>query len=533
MNWSARQGPRPTRGNSVEFLIDNEAAWGRLAEEVGSARRSVRCMLFLLDLPHVRMSFDERIVGRPGAPGSTRLEERLVSAARRGAEVSLLLNHVEPAISPVNTSRPVERFFKRRGVPARVRLRRFHTPQAAPIHAKVFLVDDAVAFSIGSMFTQEFFDCTAHHLDDPRRGHVRWRSAIRVPAHDVSARITGPAVADLDATFRLHWNLSGPADLPEFAPPAEAAQGDLSAQVTRTLHGGRFPDLPGGETGILESYLNAIANAKEFIYLENQYLTSDDIVDALVDALRGNDRLHLIALINNRPDIPRYTQWQPEALERLYSSLSGPDAAERIGIYTLWSHEHGSIIRTHVHSKAAVVDDTWATVGSANLDGLSLAASEHARAAAWPVRLAGRVVGAFGPENPDDVRSTEVNLAIADFDGDRPESTRARIADLRRRLWSEHLGLDLTAPELHDPPDGGWNSLWRVRAEAKLRRLRRSPGEPSASRVLPFPRQGTRIPDGVDKSATYLRELGVATDAVEVRERFRSFSFDKGAWKRR
>jgi phosphatidylserine/phosphatidylglycerophosphate/cardiolipin synthase-like enzyme len=528
MSWTVAQGTEPTGGNAVEFLIDNEAAWGRLADAIGSARKSVRCMLFMLDLPHVRMGFDGPLDGSPGAPGSVRIEDRLLAAAANGAEVSVLLNHVVPAWSPANTSRPVERFFKRhKAEGGAIRLRRLRTPQAVPIHAKLFIIDDAVAFSIGSIFAQEYFDGTEHSVDDPRRGHLRWRSSVLAPTHDVSARVAGPAAADLDAVFRLHWEHAGPADLPAFKP-AEAAPGPLQVQITRTLHGGRYQDLPEGETGIFESYRRAFANARDLIYLENQYLTSVEIADALAEALRANERLELIALLNSRPDIPGYPRWQNEALERLYRNAG--DAAERIGVFTAWSHEGHSIIRTHIHSKVAVVDDAWATVGSANLDGLSQLASEHRARTSWPVRFSGRLIGAFGPGDPAHARATEANLSIADFDGTDTGVTAAHVDRLRRRLWAEHLGLKPGSPELRKRPDGGWLSLWRERAEHKVRRLRDAPGEPVAARVLPFPHEGHRFPADTHRSPAYLGALGIDPSSLDVRQHFRSFSFATGTW---
>jgi phosphatidylserine/phosphatidylglycerophosphate/cardiolipin synthase-like enzyme len=520
------QGPRPSRGNTVEFLIDNEAAWGRLAEEVERARTSVRCMLFMLDLPHVRMGFADDPEGRPGAPGSVRLETALLTAARRGASVDVLLNDVRPRWSPANTARVAERYFARHDDTGRIRLRRFTTPQAAPIHAKLFIIDDAIVYSIGSIFAQEYFDDAGHAVDDPRRGHLRWRSSILAPNHDVSARVTGPAAADLDAVFRLHWHRCGPADLPERKP--DEATGTVPVQVVRTLHGDRFPEAPQGETGVLESYRRALAEAEDFVYFENQYLTSTAIVYDLVAALRRSPRLQVIALLNSRPDIPGYPRWQGEALERLWWGALEAGAAERVGVYTAWSHEGRSIIRTHIHSKVAIVDDRWVTVGSANLDGLSTLASDHRRRASPPVRWAGRLTGAFGSEAPGLVRATEVDLSIADFEGTDGAVVRDLAAGLRRRLWAEHLGLaeaDVVRPE------GGWAVLWREAAERKLRGLREAPSEPVTSRILPFPRDGARVPRGLERATAYLRALGVSTAGLDVRQRLRSFRFDTGTWK--
>lgn len=530
VNPAAAQGSRPTGGNAVEFLVDNEDAWGRLADAVGSARESVRCMLFMLDVPHVRMGFGEPVEGRPGAPWSVRLEERLAQAAENGAEVSVLLNHVLPVWSPANTSRQVERYFQRysqrygKRCKAEVRIRRLRTPQAVPVHAKLFVIDGAVAFSIGSIFAQEYFDGTGHLVDDPRRGHLRWRSSVLAPTHDVSAVVRGPAVADVDAAFLLHWGHAGPADLPPAEPPGPA--GTLQVQVTRTLHGARYRGLPEGETGIFESYRRALEQAEDFVYLENQYLTSVEVADAVAAALRGSERLQVIALLNARPDIPGYPQWQRDALERLFRRAG--DAAERLGVFTAWSHQGRSVIRTHIHSKVAVADDAWATVGSANLDGLSQLASEHLARAPWPVRLGGRLIGAFGPGEARHARATEVNLSIADFDGTGATTTNAQIGALRRRLWAEHLGVG--AEELRERPAGGWLALWRERAEAKRRMLVEAPDRPVPCRVLPFPGDAGGFPGGTQDSAAYLRALGVDPGSLDVRKRLRSFSFATGAW---
>lgn len=75
-SWVVRQGPRPTKGNRLEFLVDNEVAWGRLATDIAGASRSIRAMLFMLDTPYVRMSFNRPLSGNPGALGSVRLFRR-------------------------------------------------------------------------------------------------------------------------------------------------------------------------------------------------------------------------------------------------------------------------------------------------------------------------------------------------------------------------------------------------------------------------------------------------------------------------
>ncbi|MFI0453764.1 phosphatidylserine/phosphatidylglycerophosphate/cardiolipin synthase family protein [Actinomadura sp. 6N118] len=553
--WAAAQGPQPTTGNRIEFLIDNESAWARLAEEVATARRSVRAMLFMLDVPHVRMEFGMDPVGNPGPAGGVRLEESLLEAAGRGVAVHVVLNHPTPAASPANTTHPVERFLRRHDPEGLVRTRRLATPQTLPIHAKVFVIDDRAAFLIGSVFAQEYFDGREHRIDDPRRGHLRWRSSVRAPVHDVSARIEGPAVADLDATFRLHWDHArpspkrtvGPAPAP-FEPLAEKAEGKPAAtgtttlQVTRTLTGARrYAEADAGETGIYESYLRALESAERFVYLENQYLTCPELVDALIRAARRASGLQLILLLNIKPDVPNYVIWQRRALERLLAGMAelGDD---RLGIFTLWSHEQGThrtrILRNHVHSKVAIVDDSWLSVGSANLDSLSLSHSQHELLRPPLIRL-GRLVNGASGGDPWQARATEVNVTCVGEDDVRP---------FRRDLWAEHLGLpspndpaldepaldepSLGEPALNEPPpEGGWLELWRRRAELKLDGLRARDPTVSEPRVLPYPHLAGCLPRHSHRASDHLRALGVNVDLLDVHDRFRSFSFRQGRWR--
>ncbi|MFB4314782.1 phosphatidylserine/phosphatidylglycerophosphate/cardiolipin synthase family protein [Actinomadura sp. 21ATH] len=502
-----------TEGNALEFLVDNEAAWGRLAGDIAAARSSVRAMVFMLDAPYVRLAFER------DPPAAVRPEVLLLEAARRGADVRLVLNHVTPAFSPANTTWPVERFFRRHDPEGRVRVRRLRTPQTLPIHAKVIVIDDRVAYLVGSVFSQEYFDGRRHLIEDPRRGAPRWRGALGVPVHDVSVRVEGPAVADLDDAVRLHWEHAEPSlGTPggTWPRPSPGPAGKTAARVTRTLAGnGRFAGRPGGETGIRDSYLRALSAAERLVYLENQYLTCPEMVDALVGAVRRAPDLELILLLNIRPDVPYYVGWQREALERLLAGV-GAAGRDRVGVFTLWSHEtregdggggRTRILRDHVHSKVAIVDDSWLTVGSANLDGLSLSHSQHELRRPPLIRL-GRPLGAASLRgDPWQARASEVNLAV---DGD--EAGR-----LRRDLWAEHLGLPGGA--LAERPGGGWLGLWHERARSKLDGLRAPVPAVSDVRVLPYPHRDGRLPRRSDRPRDHLRALGVDPERVEVLER--------------
>ncbi|MCW5795754.1 MAG: hypothetical protein KIS97_15595 [Nitrospira sp.] len=115
-------------------------------------------------------------------------------------------------------------------------------------------------------------------------------------------------------------------------------------QVLRTLPGNSIrrinpndEDLPYGETGILEAYERAITNARHYIYIENQYFTSPQIVDALIARMKdsGKPRLQIILVLNLRPDLPGYPDRQIDNINQL--RIAAESGGHQLRAYTLWS----------------------------------------------------------------------------------------------------------------------------------------------------------------------------------------------------
>ena len=397
-----------------------------------------------------------------------------------------------------------------------------------PTHAKLAIVDGTTAVSIASPFDQGYYGEAAHAIDDPRRG-----GADSVPIHDVSFAVTGPVVSVVHDTYRLHWNAVADAadQIPAItAPPPQTNLGDLDAfaslQVVRTLGSGRFTDPADGEKGVLEAYLRAIANAQTFIYLENQYFTNDAIGTALAHALTGPQRpdLNVILLMNINPDIPCYPRWQRKLVARIKEAMQKAGQSDqqrrRFGVFTRWTHEAAAppdrpnprIAPNYLHSKVAIADDQWATVGSANLDGASLDFFQVLHAVQ------------FG-----DVRNSELNFLVLNGIEQQPPTTAVDL--LRRRLWAEHLGLaGPTDPQLDTAPAGGWVELWRAQADAKLAGLKTNPGIVLQPAILPWP--------DVDETLNHPREhlaalLGKAQEALGLDPIIgsRRFQFKQGTWR--
>jgi phosphatidylserine/phosphatidylglycerophosphate/cardiolipin synthase-like enzyme len=549
-------------GNAVTPLVDNLQAWGHLADLFAAAGQRIEIMQMEFEVPS-RYAADPgaetpAMVFRFGAPSPAiapravnasdeRPERVLVGRARDGqVEARILLNRVVLGargvavgtllglqwlpllplillallIGPLlfelgllTTTDEVRRYFGQAGRPE-VTARGMRTSVFARTHAKLAIVDGAQAVSVASPFMQSYFDDERHRIEDPRRGGARG-----YPVHDVSMAVRGPAVADLHEAFRLHWNTADP-DAPPVAAidrPAPGA-GGVALQVVRTLPAGRFTAPAEGETGVLEAYLRAIAAAGEFIYLENQYFTNSTVGAALVAALKDPARpdLQVIMLVNIDPDVPRYPGYQNALITRIRAALSVPEL-QRFGVFTRWTHETGGarprIVPNYVHSKLGVVDDRWATVGSANLDGSSLDYTQMFH-------------GLFG-----DVRNSEVNLVVLP----EPAAPATPVVQaLRRRLWAEHLGFATAQGEpdpddaaLAAPPaDGGWLALWNQRAQQKAGLLRTNPAAAGPGHVLPWP--------AVDSASAapreHLAQLLVGGQQLDVVRKTRSFDFATGAW---
>lgn len=406
-------------------------------------------------------------------------------------------------------------FFDAGASKLQVRVRALQTNLESVTHAKIVINETSRAIVLGSPFVQSYFDSQAHELDNPMRGG----DASKGPIHDMSVSVRGPAIGHLREMFNMHWNTADPSDPLELAPDKLAGvtpavlgttpgheEHLCSVQVVRSINPDTLASQAAGETGVLEAYLRAIHFAEKFIYIENQYFTDDTIVDALIDALKAKAGLQLILLLNTVPDIPLYPGWQRPLLKRIAAVAD----KSRFGVFTSWSHaapgkQHPKprLRCNYLHTKSAIIDNRWATIGSANLDGASLDSFQI---------------------SPVLNRNSEANCVFYAEDGDT--STATAIDVLRRRVWGEHLGisppestdLDLTATPV---------ALWRQKAVSKRDTLNQTPNEVLPIHILEWP------PDFLvsEPAKAHLGTAGVVPLPFEVLEDGPSYDFVNGKFK--
>ncbi len=401
----------------------------------------------------------------------------------------------------------------------------FYNRVACWTHGKILINESQKAILLGSPFEQSYFDTQYHFLDNPMRGS----DAGKGPIHDMSVAVRGPAVGHMREIFDLHWNVAAPTTQLSEDPTVlgGTTPTDLSTtpgheerlcnvQVVRTLDSKTFSKEPNGEQGILEAYLRAIHFAANYIYIENQYFTNDAIIDALIDALLAKPDLQLILLLNAVPDVPFYPGWQRAALRRIAlaaaSPAEPPTMSPRFGVFTAWCHSAPTSDHTkprlrnfYLHTKSAIIDGQWATIGSANLDGVSL--------------------DRFQLEPFVATRDSETNCVF--YPGENDTGTAAAIDALRRQLWSEHLGIQSPASSQLDATNTPL-ALWRTQAEANRAGLNASPTTVSGIHVLEW-KYDFQVSD---PAPILLGTQGVVPTPFEVIDQGPSYDFVQGQWKK-
>lgn len=258
-----------------------------------------------------------------------RFKHALVAAADRGVDVYCIYDgFANLVVSPVFKRFPRQVKVLRYPVYA-AGWRFFDVRRYGRDHRKILVVDSAVGFVGG------------YNIGDAYE--TEWR--------DTHVRITGPGVWDLQRAFADFWNLNrrrliGVSERPLLLETSSVWEPRIRIQrnVPRLW---MFP--------IRSMYLEAINRAGRNVWMTQAYFIPDqDFVDALrAAARRGVDVRLLVPLKSNHI----VADW----ISRGYFSQL-LDAGVRIFRFR----------DAMVHAKTATVDGTWTTVGTANIDRLSL-----------------------------------------------------------------------------------------------------------------------------------------------------------------
>jgi phosphatidylserine/phosphatidylglycerophosphate/cardiolipin synthase-like enzyme/uncharacterized membrane protein YdjX (TVP38/TMEM64 family) len=283
-------------------------------------------------------------------------------------------------------------------------------PVGASHHQKIVVVDDRIAFVGGFDLAICRWDTSEHLPEQPKRVDDKVHYG---PFHDIQMLVEGDVAAALGQLTRQRWEKATGDLLPEIerqgsAPWPRGVNPDLCdapVAISRTLpeHDGQ-PEV----REIEQLYLDAIECAQAFIYIENQYLTSHRVGEALENALRKADGPEVLLVLPQSCSGWLEQETMGALRQRLLKRLYAADRYQRLKICCP-SRQDFDAEKINVHSKILVVDDSLLTIGSANLSNRSMGFD------------------------------TECNLALAQDDH---EDVAAAISGFRNQLLGEHLGVN-------------------------------------------------------------------------------------------
>lgn len=206
-------------------------------------------------------------------------------------------------------------------------------------HRKVLVVDNTIGFVGGVCFRDQMRD---------------WR--------DTHLKIFGPVVSEMREAFEELW------------------QAAAEKNIFRRLKKGRkfvrgfyfITNSPYFRKRFLyREHLSAIRSAKRFIYFTTPYFVPDHRISRALRAAAGRG-VEVKILLPAVSDIP----WADRASRALWGRFLS--AGVQLFRY------HGDVL----HAKTAVIDNSWSTVGSFNLDNMSILFNYEANIVSTEVRFA-------------------------------------------------------------------------------------------------------------------------------------------------
>lgn len=358
---------RLARADRAAFLIDTEAYFNAVYETLRQAKRSILLLGWGFD-PRTRLFPDgETTADTPDEVGRFLLA---LSRTRPDLDIRLLIWKSALPISASQEFFPhrARKWFEHTGVHFRLD---DSVPLGACHHQKVLVVDDALAFCGGGDIAVDRWD-TPGHLDGDRR-RLMPDHDCHAPRHEVMMMVEGPVARALGDLARERWlratgeTLTPPPprddDLWPTRVPAPLRNVDVAIARTEPAWRGR-----DGVAEIRRLTLTAIHEARDIIYLENQYFTAPAIVEALAARLAEPDGPEVVLISTG--DAPSW--FDRLTMDRARSNMLWRlRAADVFGRFRALYPTTAGGQKIIVHSKVSVFDDNLARVGSANLSNRS------------------------------------------------------------------------------------------------------------------------------------------------------------------
>jgi phospholipase D1/2 len=388
----------------ISVIIDAAAYFAAFAESCEAARHQILILGWDFDRC-VKLYRDTELRDLPDRLGAFLIE---LVRRRRGLNIYLLSWDFNMIYAAERELLPALRLRLQAPPRFHFRLDDRH-PKGASHHQKLVVIDDRIAFAGGIDLSRWRWDTSDHAPKDPRR--VDPDGKPYPPFHDMMMLVEGPVATKLGDLARDRWRRArgwriDRASAVESSPwPASIEPWLRSQPVAIARTEPEYLDRPAVQE-IKQLYSDAVAQARRFIYIENQYLTARSLGDAIAARLAEADGPEVVIVL------PKQTGGWLEQVTmdvlrgRLVGRLQQADQHGKLRVY--FPHQPGlGDACISVHAKLLIVDDRLLRIGSSNASNRSMGLD------------------------------TECDLAIeARGNGD---SVQECIRRLRHRLLAEHL----------------------------------------------------------------------------------------------
>lgn len=371
-----------TTGNAVQLLQDGPATYAAMLAAIRTARDHINMETYI---------FEDDEVGQ-------RFADALLDRQSQGVQVNLIHDSVGTFSTP-------RAFFDR------MRVAGIHVVEFNPInplnawradldwspnqrdHRKLLIVDGHTAF-LGGINISSVYSGGSHQRRQKPTTSVHDAVSPPGPAwRDTHLKLQGPVVADLQHLFMSSW-LQQTGSLPARRDyfPAQKVMGKHLVRALASQAGSR------GQSPIYSTLLSAIGSAQRSVAITNAYFAPDpQLLKALTDAAARGVDVQLI--------LPGQT----DSWLVFYAGRSNYEALLQGGVKI---HERRGAV---LHSKTALIDGVWSTVGSTNLDWRSFVHNQEVNAVV------------LGPEFGAQLQSM--------FEADRQSSDPVLLTAWQQRSW--------------------------------------------------------------------------------------------------
>ena len=310
----------------VRFLIDGSEFFPALIQSIESASNSIDLMVYIFGNDDYAVKIADVLKER-----SSNVKVRVLMD-----EMGTLFGGGEPpgAPVPVDFKAPdsIKSYLRSE---SRVRVRTSTNPWLTADHRKCIIIDSRLAY-IGGMNIGRVY-------------RYNW--------HDMMVGLTGPIVGRLEKGYRKAWAHAGP--LGDFAyawvslfsrthPKRNVIPDSIEIRPLRTAT---------GKQEIYRAQLEAIRQAKRYIYIESAYFSDDTVLRALIQARQRG--------VDVRVVLPAETDIGVMQTGNLVMANEMIRNGIRVFAYPGMTHV-----------KAAIYDG-WACLGSANMEKMSLRVSQE------------------------------------------------------------------------------------------------------------------------------------------------------------